>query len=114
VFSTSVSKGQLFKLACIVAALVFAFGLLREKGYVTFSEREADLRILAKFQTSEERRQAAAYTQYLFGLLYEHRGYLDSAVRKFRTVKSFDPGSALNRVHLGVNLVHSNRKEEVS
>ena len=45
-FSTSL-KGQLFKAVLFVATVGIAFGVLREKGYLSFSDHDAVAAALA-------------------------------------------------------------------
>jgi tetratricopeptide (TPR) repeat protein len=66
---------------------------------------------LSHYQTEDQAKKAKAYTEYLYGLLYEQNQNYPKAIEKFKLVKKFDPQSSLNRIHLGVSLARSGDKD---
>ncbi len=111
------SMGHFAKVIACIGLVFLSAAILSEKGYVPFpggGRRMLAPMMQEEFQSPTQKRKAAAYAQYLYGLLYEHRGRFDMAVKKFRAAKAQDPQGILPRIHLAVNLVHAGRKEDAS
>jgi len=107
---------QGLKSVALIGIVLVSLVILREKGYLPFLDSDGTYQqIFTKsYQTEEQKKKASAYSQFMYGLIYEQNERYDQAVRKFKMAKAYDPDSIMNRIHLGVNLVHADRKDEAA
>ena len=94
-----VSLRQVLKLVCFsaVIAIIVAAAVQGRNFLPGTAKTLIPIVTPDTYFTEEQAHRADAYTNFIYGLLYEHRGRFDKAAEKFAKVKEYDPESALAR-----------------